>query len=454
MSVKGIATTSYRLGETKLMNCGLTATIIAYRKAIDIDVRFEDETIVTNRTYDEFKRGKILNPNMIIDYLNRIGETRMMNCGMNATIIAYRNCNNIDIQFEDNTIVTKRLYREFISGTIVNPNLSINYSTRIGETRLMNCGLNATIIAYRNSHDIDIKFEDGEFVTNRYYTDFIKGKISNPKHPLMNGRSYNELLCLFYLKDAGFEKAERGSILELKGLELDLYASINGVKIGIEYDGGRIRKGNKGHTIENDMKKNKYCKDAGIILYRIREPQLPILDSTSFDFQLTSNQHASISLQQTLIKLIHCINKDFGVNICDDIDFKRDDAKIKDFMKLYCRSLVVTRIGETKLMNCNMLASIIAYRSAIDMDVQFEDKTIVTNVTYGNFIKGKIFNPNIYTSKYLNETKTMNCGIKATIIAYRKSSDIDVQFENGIIVTNKTYQNFKKGAIGYPKSAS
>ena len=450
MSIKGITITSYRNGETKLMNCGMSATIIAYRKAIDIDVRFEDGTIVTNRTYDEFKRGKILNPNMIIDYSNRIGETKMMHCGMNATIIIYRNCNNIDIQFEDGIIVTNRTYREFIAGVIANPHLCVDYLTRIGETKLMNCGMNATIIAYRNSHDIDIKFEDGEVVTNRHYTDFVKGKIANPKHPLMNGTSYNELLCLFYLKDAGFKKAERGSIPELKGLELDLYANINGVKIGIEYDGGRIRKGNKGHTIENDIKKNKYCKDAGIILYRIREPQLPILDSTSFDFQLTSNQHASINLQQTLIKLIHCINKDFGMNICDDIDFKRDDAKIKDFMKLYCKSLATTRIGEMKLMNCNMIASIIVYRSATDIDVKFEDTTIVTNVTYGDFVKGKIFNPNIYISKYLYETKTMNCGLTATIIAYRKSSDIDIQFENGIIVTNKTYQNFKRGQIKCP----
>lgn len=33
-----------------------------------------------------------------------IGQTRMMKCGMKATVIAYRNFNDIDVQFENGTI--------------------------------------------------------------------------------------------------------------------------------------------------------------------------------------------------------------------------------------------------------------------------------------------------------------------------------------------------------------
>ena len=72
-----------RLGETRTMNCGMEATIIRYGNATDIDVRFEDGIIVKNRTYDAFKKGNIDNPN----FNPRLGETRMMNCGMEATII-------------------------------------------------------------------------------------------------------------------------------------------------------------------------------------------------------------------------------------------------------------------------------------------------------------------------------------------------------------------------------
>ena len=36
------------------------------------------------------------------------------------------------------------------------------------------------------------------------------------------------------------------------------------------------------------------------------------------------------------------------------------------------------------------------------------------------------------------------------IIAYRNTRDIDIQFEDGIVVSGKSYENFKKGIIPYP----
>lgn len=45
----------------------------------------------------------------------------------------------------------------------------------------------------------------------------------------------------------------------------------------------------------------------------------------------------------------------------------------------------------------------------------------------------------------LGERRKMNCGAIATIIEYRTSEDIDVQFEDGYISKNKNYANFKKG---------
>lgn len=56
----------------------------------------------------------------------RIGISMMMNCGMKATIIAYRNCNDIDVQFEDGTIVKHKRIGNFRGGHIANPNIKIN----------------------------------------------------------------------------------------------------------------------------------------------------------------------------------------------------------------------------------------------------------------------------------------------------------------------------------------
>ena len=47
-----------------------------------------------------------------------------------------------------------------------------NSKIRMGETKKANNGMNMTIIAYRKSNDIDVKFEDGTIVTNRNYQDF------------------------------------------------------------------------------------------------------------------------------------------------------------------------------------------------------------------------------------------------------------------------------------------
>jgi len=48
------------------------------------------------------------------------------------------------------------------------------------------------------------------------------------------------------------------------------------------------------------------------------------------------------------------------------------------------------------------------------------------------------------------ETRIMSKGLKSTIIAYRNNADIDIQFENGQIVCNRRYDNFKDGKIKRP----
>lgn len=47
------------VGMTKVMNCGLKATIIYYEKWNNITVRFEDGLIRTNIRTDHFMNGKV-----------------------------------------------------------------------------------------------------------------------------------------------------------------------------------------------------------------------------------------------------------------------------------------------------------------------------------------------------------------------------------------------------------
>ena len=174
-----------RTKEERTMNNGMKAVIIAYRNALDIDVQFEDGTIVTNKQYGNFNIGSIRNPNiknlniknlkLLKNRNNKMKETRVMNNGMKATIIAYRKAIDIDVQFEDGTVVTNTYYSHFLKGNIRNPNL------HKGETNLMKCGQTAIITDYRRPKDIDIQFEDGTEVKHTNYDRFKAGVIRNSR---------------------------------------------------------------------------------------------------------------------------------------------------------------------------------------------------------------------------------------------------------------------------------
>lgn len=157
-----------RIGEQRQMSNGMYATIIAYRTARDIDVQFEDGTIVTNKNYRLFKEGNIGY------YTHHLNEIRVMNNGMKAKVIAYRTHLDIDIEFEDGTVVKNRQYYLFKIGNIGYPQKSCLY-----ETNIMKNGMNAKIIALRNKKDMDVQFEDGTIVTNRRYGNFKRGDISH-----------------------------------------------------------------------------------------------------------------------------------------------------------------------------------------------------------------------------------------------------------------------------------
>lgn len=124
--------------------------------------------------------GKIINKRLPKE--QRVGQVGVNNQGEKMTIIVYRNCKNIDIQFENGTIVVNRNYTCFVEGSIKNPNTKdYRIVDKTGEIKCNNQGEKMTIIAYRKSDDIDIQFEDNVIVTNKSYYDFKRGMI---KHPL------------------------------------------------------------------------------------------------------------------------------------------------------------------------------------------------------------------------------------------------------------------------------
>lgn len=161
-----------KIGKSAIANCGLKMTVVAYSKYSDIDIMFEDGTLVEHIRYGAFEKGEVAYPKN-----QRVGETVSARNGMKLTIIEYRNAGDIDVQFEDGTIVKNRRYTEFISKCIGYPR-----PCRIGEKMIANNGMEMQIIAYHNSRNIDVQFEDGTIVRGREYKCFQKGTIANPQY--------------------------------------------------------------------------------------------------------------------------------------------------------------------------------------------------------------------------------------------------------------------------------
>ena len=368
-----------RIGEENMSKHGQKMKIVAYRSATDIDVQFENGTIVTNKTYRNFQKGTIDNP------VGRIGESRPSTTGEMMTIIAYRGCHDMDIQFEDGTIVTNKTHQNFMLGEITNPNYMKNL--RLGETNVAKCGLEMKIVEYRSCEDLDVEFEDGVVVKNKRYGDFQKSDIAHPNYQYMNSASVNEFAILYYLKQYGFIKANKGGLQHLGFgyMELDCYHPT--LKIAIEYDGSLH------HKIEDrDLRKNQHCRDNGIHLIRIREPQCGLLNddgSLFYQYQLTSHDRLSKNFENTFKQIINeVINKKTFLNINTDlIDFERDrDDIVKQFYKHHFS----TRVGETNRNSKGEIMKIIKYFSSKNITIEFEDGTIVTGRCYQNFKKGTI----------------------------------------------------------------
>jgi hypothetical protein len=208
-----------RIGTSAYSSKGEKMTIVAYRSCKDIDIKFEDGTVVKNRTYQMFRTGQIENPNF---KKNRIGKTKVANNGQKMTIVAYRNSMDIDVQFEDNTVVTNTRYSSFKSGKIANPNFN---QQKIGETAISNSGHLMTIIAYHNFNNIDIQFEDGTVVTNKHYGNFKNGRIAHPKH----------IVCRAKKKD------RTGEIRTMKnGQKAKIISYESAKNISIRFDNGDI----------------------------------------------------------------------------------------------------------------------------------------------------------------------------------------------------------------------
>lgn len=176
--VKGPDIKSDRVGEVRTNKQGLKMTLIAYRKSEDVDIQFENGAIVQHVQYYSFNKGTLQCPG-VPRHAFHLGETREMSNGQMATIIEYRNARDIDIRFDDGTVAMHKEYAHFKRGSIKNPNYNA-MDKYLGQTQISTYGFSMKIIACRSSKDADVLFDTG-YVKNRISLQQFKlGQIGHP----------------------------------------------------------------------------------------------------------------------------------------------------------------------------------------------------------------------------------------------------------------------------------
>ena len=248
---------------------------------------------------------------------------------------------------------------------------------------------------------------------------------------------------LFYLKEYGYHKYKAGTLKNIGfgNFELDCYNEYE--KIAIEYDGPLHSR-----RYDKDYEKNKICQKNGIKIIRFRDTSLKPLPNSYKEYVIPANG-LSIEYEN---KLKECLS-DLKIKI--DINFTRDRDAI---YRLY-NTEYKNYLGKENISKCNEKMKVIAYRGYDDIDIEFEDGTVVYNRSYKEFKNGNVENPNNPSrNNYKNDTYEKWIGVskitrrnqKMTIIGYRSPQDIDIEFEDGTIVKNKTVNLFCANQIRNP----
>lgn len=106
--------------------------------------------------------------------------------------------------------------------------------------------------------------------------------------------SISEKSIVYYLNKANIDLIENYKIGKK---ELDVF--IPNMNIGIEYDGQYFHR-----SVKKDLEKNKLCESNKIKLIRIREPELPTLNSTSIDFRINTLTHDHSYMNDVITRLL------------------------------------------------------------------------------------------------------------------------------------------------------
>lgn len=143
--------------------------------------------------------------------------------------------------------------------------------------------------------------------------------------------SFPEKAIYYYCKKI-FEDVRENYTID-KNKELDIF--IESKNIGIEYDGAAFHRGKKDVV---DSSKDKWCKNNGIKLFRLREIGCGILPNNGQTVVEINTNPNDQELKEGITNLLIAIEEYLNITInCLDIDIQRDKETIISLQKLFLK---------------------------------------------------------------------------------------------------------------------
>ena len=136
--------------------------------------------------------------------------------------------------------------------------------------------------------------------------------------------SFSEKALYYYVKKAFPEAQSNYKSSKIARRELDIF--LPDYDIGVEYDGDIWHKDSL-----RDIEKNKICVASGITLIRVREPDCPMLDGQSIDFQMKN--HSSEEFNSGIVFVLTTLQSLTGEKVAINVSIDRDFGDITALME-------------------------------------------------------------------------------------------------------------------------
>lgn len=174
------------IGTKKVMKNGMTAEITGYRNSHDLDVRFENGAVSRHKSLSCFLVGGIGCPGFNMSHMTQaekyIGKRYPANNGGMMTIIAYRKASDLDVRFDTGEVSLGCQLSAVIRGEVKpgkDGNRNDLWKKRVGERNTAKNGLEMAIVKYVQNGNITVRFEDG-YERKARYGEFKNGMVAHP----------------------------------------------------------------------------------------------------------------------------------------------------------------------------------------------------------------------------------------------------------------------------------